>query len=295
MKRTPWWLAAINAVLLLLVALAGYLKALPEVPAGSLVWAEISTAVRGRSAEAILWATVAVIMLGVIRESITVYQWRKDRVQRVLGKVVKHLLDNDVKQNRCTLFQAVRGWRAFGQLGWRMLWYQDDKGPILRDIIRIKPWGHYLIVYARPAGAPNDRSCACFRVYRTRPKASEGVAGRVWDSDEYTVRSATEVPEGRLRHCRALETYPEDDPLRLFAAQTNIQRASQLRARTRAACHYHGTVIASGDGSRKWGVLLVDSFTSECPFPPAGRKGDKGSMFCERFNGYAETLSTMLT
>ena len=85
MKRTPWSLTAINAVLLLLVALARYFKALPEIPTGSLVWMEIASAARSRSAETIFWATVAVIVLGVIRESITVYQWRKDRVQRVLA------------------------------------------------------------------------------------------------------------------------------------------------------------------------------------------------------------------
>jgi len=294
-KRTPWILTVLTALLLTAAATASYFKAVEPDPSWSAVWVKLADVARSRSAGAILLVTVAVIALQVLRESIVVYQWRKDRVQRVLGKVVKHLLDNDVKLNRCSLFQAVRGWRAFSQLFWRMLWFQDDKGPILRELVRINPLGHYLIVYARPAGAPNDRSCACFRVYRTRPTASEGVAGRVWDSDEYSVRSASKVVEGRLRNCRSFDKYHENDPLRRFAAETNLQRASQLRARSRVASHYHGTVIAAGDGSRKWGVLLVDSFKTACPFPASVRQGDKGSMFCARFNGYAETLSTMLT
>lgn len=295
MKRTPWWLTAINAGLLLLVAFASYFKALPDVPTGSAVWIEIASAARSRSADAIFWATVAVIVVGVIKESITVYQWRKDRVQRVLGKVVKHLLDNDVRENRCTLFQAVSGWRAFVQLSWRALFYQDVKWPIFRELFRIKPWGKYLIVYARPAGAPNDRSCALFRVYRTKTTGNEGVAGKVWESDEYTLRGVTPVPQGKLSNCRPLNEYSEHDPVRRFAEETNMQRASQLRARERAARHYHGTVITTSDGSRKWGVLLIDSFNAECPFPVRQNRSDRGAMFLERFRGYAETLSTMLT
>ncbi len=224
-----------------------------------------------------------------------VYQWRKDRVQRVLGKVVKHLLENDVKRNRCTLFRAVFGWEAFLRLLWRSLWHHDDKLPVLADVFRILPWGRYLIVYARPAGAPNERSCACFRVYRTRQNASEGVAGRIWDLDAFTVMDVPEIPAGKLRNCKDLDDYAQHDPLRQFAEMTNIRVARQIRARTRAARHFHGTVISSADGSRKWGVLLVDSFQVKSPFPSGKRNGDKGTTFRERFDGYAETLSTMLT
>ncbi len=295
MKRTPWVLTALNAVLLLAAAIASYFKAVDPDPLWSPVWAQIASTVRSRSAGAIFFATFAVISLQVVRESIAVYQWRKDRVQRVLGKIVKNLLENDVKQNRCTLFQAVRGWRALGPLLWRTVWHQDDKAPIFADLARIRPWGMYLMVHARPAGAPNERSCAIFRVYRTRPNASEGVAGRVWDSDVYTVTATPEVPVGKLRHCRAFHEYDQNDPLRRFAEITNMKDAKQLRARTRTARHFHGTVITSADGSRKWGVLLVDSFRADSPFPSGERNGGRGHAFRERFNGYAETLSTMLT
>ena len=60
--------------------------------------------------------------------------------------MVKYLLDNDVKENRCTLFQAVSGWRAFVQLSWRAIRWQDVKAPIFWELVRIKPWGKYLVV-----------------------------------------------------------------------------------------------------------------------------------------------------
>lgn len=88
MKRTPWLITAANALLLLVGATVSYLKVLPEGPAWSPAFAAVASWARAQSAGALLVATVGVIALGVLKESITVYQFRKDRAQRVLGKIV---------------------------------------------------------------------------------------------------------------------------------------------------------------------------------------------------------------
>jgi hypothetical protein len=292
MNRTPWLLVVVNALILILLAAANFISRAKTIPGwlGPLAdWLAVDPL------KWVFFFTVVGVLLPIADKAFGAHNFRKLKAQRILNKLVDELLDGDGKKNRVTLFKAARGWRVFLSLFWRMIWYADEKGRSFGDIIRIRPWGLYLYVYARPSKTKNPRSCAVYRVFREQGRGCEGMAGTVWIEDEYTARNIpAPFASGELRTVKKLSDYSESHPYRKYAELTNIRDERQLRAREHYGKHFHGTRIESQEGGG-WGVLLLDSTAQTCPIGESKKKNDAADQWLKRYSSYAEILSSILT
>lgn len=305
MKRTPWFfLAANTAVLITLAALAWLAR--PEVGSDD-VWLPLRGATAAVERNVWTWVfctTLVGIAIQFAEKGLQIYGARKRTVQGILDQVVKNLLGDDPRNNRCTLFKAASGWRVFVHGILRLPW-QEDVLLVLRDLVRLlrHPRGTYLYVYVRAKRSNNDRSCAFWRVYHNKPDGCEGVAGQVWLNDYFTQSQKQRIdPEVRTRQLASVSSLgalKANTTLRRYANETHISNIHQLRARQRAARHFVGSVIESRDASQRWGVLLVDSIHDESPFPTERNDdrftADEAARFKSEFQTYARILSTILT
>lgn len=297
MNRSPWVLTITSVVVTLSLGFSNYVArvGVDSTPKWLRPIAEWFGELFGADvARWVLTFTVVGAVIPIADRLVGIHRFRKAKIQRLLDQAVAELLAGDARTHRLTLFKATRGWRLWLIFGYR-IWRQDDKGSALRDIIKIRPAGLYLYVYARPKRAWNPHSCAVYRVYRNRDRDCDGIAGLVWQQDEITKRNLV-VPgkPGELRKMKELETYPPDHAYRTYANETNVRTTQQLRAREHYGRHFHGTVIEDG-AAEKWGVLLLDSMAVLCPIPESKKAADRGDAWMQRFDRYAETVSQLLT
>lgn len=296
LKKSPWIILVLS--LLILVAIAGLsyaasltddqMKTLGRIPKAVVQW------VHPGARYWIFILTGAGALLQAFEKLTNIFAFRQDRAKAVLDLLVKDLLENDPRQNRCTLFRARRGYRLWLHFIPRIL-HQDDHLTILRDVIRIRPWGLYLYVYARASKAKNAKSCVAFRVYRNKERDCEGFAGKVWMEGEFITLRDLDAPDpqslkNRTKGKSKLTDLGPGNKVVKYARATNITNLVQLRARERVANHFVGMSIEDKEGN-KWGVLLVDSIKPSCPFPT----GVDGEQFAEDFQTYARVLAAILT
>lgn len=244
-----------------------------------------------------LWVFIATAfgaLLQLLEKLVLAHRARKQTVQKILDELVRDLLNNDPRNNRCTLFVAVWGWRALFHVLAR-LWWQDEKRKVLRDSLRliIDPFGLYLYAYVRAMRSNNDRSCAIFKVYQNKLASSEGVAGMVW-AEGFAALSVKALPtrdeRKLLDRFSTFDLFAATHAVRRYATETNVARLCQLRARNHLASHFVGQVVEARDGNR-WGVLLVDSLHEKCPFPGGGHD----LAFKRNLRTYAQIISLLLT
>lgn len=240
--------------------------------------------------EIVLVASGLILLVTFVERLVVRHHYRKQVVEGFLNEVVATLFDGDGKANRLTLFKQVGPFRARFISYWRLR-HQDspDAKPLKRAALARMGWtGKYLYVYARATVAHNKLSSTVWRVYGNR-QSSEGVAGFVWDSPE-------EVILLRGLHPIDPSTIPDKTPLealsgavREYAKRARVTDARQLRAMRRVPQHFIGTVIQT-QGGRLWGVLLVDSMKSTCPFP-----AEKNAKHKRQFGHHAKMVSLLIS
>lgn len=297
LKKTPWYTLVATLAILVAIAALTYAATLTDQQVLALrpAWRTVIGWARPEARFWIFVFTAAAATIQAYEKLGNIFAFRHDRAKAVLDLMVKHLFANDPQQNRCTLFRARVGWRIYLHLFPRLL-RQDDKWPILKDLLRIRPFDLYLYVYARASRARNAQSCAFFKVYRTKERDCEGFAGTVWVGGELlTLRNLDPPDPDALKSMTRGKTKLEDvggsnNKLVRYARATNIKNVVQLRARERLARHFAGVAIEDKEG-RKWGVLLVDSVSKSCPFPTES----EGQGFAEDFETYARVLAAILT
>ena len=292
MKRTHWAFFWFNTGILFLLAMLAYVgKAGVEATYLWLRW--LAEPMASRPALFGLGVACAGLVGQIAERSFSSFEFRKKKVRRLLDQMVKELLEGNARDHRLTLFRAAPGWRVWMTFLVR-IWGQERRWRLIQEYLRIHPFGLYLYVYVRPTRSYNDRSCVCYRVFRNH-EGSEGVAGMVWERDQWILRNLPIIPPGSLKDMPELTTYRPGSAVLEYARLTNISRASQLRARQRYARHFYGTVLEGGETSTKWGVLLVDSTKSTCPFPEDVPKSRKWDHYEASFETFTQVLTNLLT
>lgn len=295
MKRTPWVFMALRIVALFVIALATYVgkegtsSLLPPLSwLGHLI---------SRSPNLwILWSAVVGLILEVVERTLSTQTFRKEKLQALLDQIVSELFDGKPKEHRCTLFRAARGFVVVPILIYRSA-YHEHPWRHIRTAAQLDLFGLYLYAWARARGNHNDRSCVAFRVYRRSSMHGEGVAGRVWESDEFEANSLPALTHDDLRGVASLDALALSHPAVKYARAGFIDRVEQLSARERFAKHFYGGVIQNPRNLTKWGVLLVDSTAKECPWPIAkrGPTANHAKEFRESFQSWTKVLSSILT
>ena len=295
MRKTPWAFTLLKVVALLLIASATYVA--KEGTAG------ITPALRGvadslaiRPSLYIYVAAVALALIELTERTVSLLQFRKDKVQAILDQMVLELFHNAPKSNRCSLLRAARGYRIIPTLLCRAIFWQEDKLLHLRSVL-INPFGTYLYVWARAHGSRNHRSCIALRVYRSTRKRSQGIAGRVWEKDIFEIHDLPELQANAAEGVKRLSELPEDHAVVKYAKLSNLTDCAMLRARERYARHFYGSVIESPSHQSKWGILMVDSVQSTCPWPLSNRGPGPHRLkdFERDFKSFTLTLSIILT
>lgn len=276
MKSTPKWIAGLGVVVSILVELLHYISTfkLPEPaslhPADASVWYDIVARVQPSTNWLILLLAIFAAILSLLGYALGESRYRKTLVAQQLEECACHFSTNKTA-HRFTVFRKVSGWRVMAAVLYRNVFYrQDHFSSDWRKRFRgmwINPLYDYLLPYVRPRNSVNAVSCSAFRI-SDRPSLCEGIAGQVWTQDALTKSTTVSFDDGALRNIKELDEYPDDDPVRIYAEETNIQSAWRLRAMERYARHFYGCVIQGTDGE-KIGVILMDSTQLASPFPTA--------------------------
>jgi hypothetical protein len=287
--RKPWIVLALTTGLLIFLAWLAYISRQPiESFRGLTAW------IRGNVEEWILYTTAFTILVQFVDKVLLVYEARKKTVQRLLDEIVKDMLGNDPVTHRCTLFVAVLGWPAAFHCAARLPW-QDDKWPIIVQIIKLlfTPHRRYLYAYVRASKSNSNRSCILWPVYQNnRLEECEGMAGQVWKDGALakTVNIELKRADRKIgKGVKSLDALAATHPLRRYSEETNMTQLQHATSRATLANHYVGQDVRTRSGER-WGVLLIDS--TAATFPAAGGNDPQ---FRAKLRTYAQILSALLT
>lgn len=146
----------------------------------------------------------------------------------------------------------------------------------------------YLHVYARASEARNRRSTAAWRI-SDRKEECEGIAGLAWEESFCVAPNLPKLGTGELSGVTSLASLDERDARREYAIRANVRNEVILRAMDTYARHYMATVVLVN--GKPWGVLVLDSEASECPFTA----NSKGGMVGKQFKAFAKQLSHVLS
>lgn len=205
-------------------------------------------------------------------------------LQKLIEDFSKTHFHDEAKRNRVTLFMESSGWKVllisvlnlplFSKCEkWKALW-------------RISQGAKYLRVYARPVAVRSARSFTAFRV-SDDPQECEGVAGIVWEENYCILSNLPQVDRAAVRKMLRLEDLDEDDPIRVYATQTNIRNLSLLKSLNFFARHFMGTIVRDANGLPR-GVLLLDAEGATCPF------SEEDDTFKSRFDDLARMIGKVI-
>jgi hypothetical protein len=241
-----------------------------------------------------LWLLVlssATVVLDPIRNYLTRLNEPRVMAEKLLSSYAKALFADQVMSNRLTLFKYYRGWRI-----WVFALFRLDVAPFAEQwpkwkaLFKVKWTAYYLGVYLRPTRSWNRESVAAFRV-SDDPSTCEGVVGMIWRKNSLVI--LTDLPKidsGAVRRLASPSDFDNAPDLQQYVEATNMQDIVLLRARTRFATHFMGTVIETTSGDR-WGVLLLDSEDAACPLAA----GDRSTEYRKRFEDCALILGKVLS
>lgn len=191
----------------------------------------------------------------------------KETLQKLVDEFSKTHFKERTKKNRVTLFRATQGWRVvlygLSKLSVR------NQGHKWRALLSVT-WNElYLGVYVRPASVRNSKSASALKV-SDHSSECEGVAGLIWEEGgTVELLNLPPVDVARLKSTHKIEDLEEEDPIRIYCAQTNIRRISLAKSFDHFGRHFLGTVIRRSNGTL-WGVLLIDSEEAEFGFASEG-------------------------
>jgi hypothetical protein len=137
MKRTPWLISIARVIIFGFLAFVNYVSR-----AGTTsIWKPfqwIAELIAPNPWGWVLGVTLIGILLEFGERAINTHEFTKQRVQRILDQMVGNLFEGNVKADRCTLFKAVRGWRAFLIALWRLIRWQESRWSIFKNLLRIR-------------------------------------------------------------------------------------------------------------------------------------------------------------
>lgn len=228
--------------------------------------------------------------IGSVIEILRAYLDDRHQFKRVIEHLVddcaKHTFPDRQKQNRLTVFKVTAGWRMFF---WSLV-----RLPVLgkphkwRAAFRLRWGSEYLGVYHRPALVRNRKSSTALRVSDSAEEC-EGMAGQVYEEGFCLVSDLPTLTKQQVAVVSSLESLPSDHPVVVYARATRITSIELLKSFENFGRHFIGVVIRNSDG-RPWGVLLVDSEESKCPFPlPSG-----GGVVKDKLDYYARIIGKLV-
>jgi len=207
----------------------------------------------------------------------------------ILTRINAEIFDKDLDAHRVTLFKEIRYPKAIVKYIIAFCYHLFCYRKKVKLYFRFPRMGHYLGVYER-CGLQLNRSSTMLRVEENDANLCEGIAGYIRykkmsiqidnlsdlspiSEDEWL--NAKKIGDVRKKYRKAVVSYMTQGYLR----DLNIFKKLHRKAR-----HFYGTVISNKKGEI-WGVLLVDSISSNTPFNDTVR---------EKVDSFARTISGII-
>jgi hypothetical protein len=203
----------------------------------------------------------------------------------IVERVNLELFNNDLKNNRVTLFKEIGYFRACYHHFIAAAYHLFECPEKFLLYCRWLPRGRYLIVDTR-VGLECPKSTTMFRVEANIEKKCEGVVGFIRYSKSLAV--ITDLPDLSAIDFDKVDVKNGrtglDHKVRSYMARGYIRNFETMKKIHRHARHFCGTIIQNREG-KIWGVLLVDSTDETSSYSKAKK---------ERFESFAITLGDIL-
>lgn len=232
-----------------------------------------------------LWVSV----YGVIPITLYTRKTRNELKKKFLSRILTELLAGDAETHRVTLFKEICYLHAFvlNYIG-LIKHLLCDKRWRSRLYLYPPKYGRYLVVDERQ-GQHYNKSSTMFRVAQHSIEECDGLAGlirykgtsvclpelpKIDDIDFSKIKIIDEIKVASIR--KKVDTYMTDGFIKDFNTLRKMHRKSR---------HFFGTVITKKVGGSYWGVLLIDSISTDNPFTTEVQK---------RFNSFAISISDII-
>jgi hypothetical protein len=288
MKPFARIIASIQFLLALLVGAVTWI-AKPEADskAPHSVWQDLAAWTRDHSSGITFVLAGAIAALALFKEWPSSFGYQRSTLEKLLDQFAKEQFKGRAKVHRLTLYKEVSGRYAYWVGRWRLFRRHGDQSRKRAALETIDVRARYLYAYARASEARNRRSTAAWKV-SDRKDECEGIAGLAWEEGFCVAPDLPKLKEGSLSSISTLYDLPQTDVRTKYAASINVKNPALLRAMDTYARHYMATVVLVG--GKPWGVLVLDSESTMCPFSANGSGGSVG----KQFKSFAKQLTHVL-
>lgn len=287
MRKLSVFLAVLGVMSAILAGILRFSLASP--PSG--IFAPLHRFALANQGEITLTLVVVTVLLPVV-EGIRTYLTDRHQTKSVLDRVIsgysREWFNDTTRDNRLTLFKVSSGWRLMSWALVRAPFAPKSWGALL---FRLRPMEKYLGVYIRPRNVRNHLSAAVFRI-SDRPEECEGVAGLTYDKNGLcSIEELPAINAEMVSSVSKLDGLSHDDPVRIYAARTNVKSVGMLRERKQFSRFFAGTVVRDSNDCT-WGVLLLDSADQDCPVIVNGKFDTN---YLTRFTDCARIVGRIIT